>query len=103
MRTHYTYGRHILINISLLELTFSSHCGPGMHELDKFVHQNEQFISLCTKLNPPNKFMYHKCNLLILLYIIQWYSWLTYPLLCSFWCFDSKGGEEYQRKRVKKD
>ena len=62
--SHYTYARHILINISFVKLTLSSYFGPRLHELDKFVYRNKHFISLYIKLHPPNKFVYHHYNLL---------------------------------------
>jgi hypothetical protein len=65
MYTHYTYARHILINISFVKLTLPSYFGPHSHELDKFVYRNKHFTSLCTKLHPPNKFVYYQCNLLL--------------------------------------
>ncbi len=67
MHTHYTYAHHILINISFIKLTLRSYFGPRSHELDKFVHLNEHFTSLCTKLHPPNKFAYYQYNLLFLI------------------------------------
>ena len=69
MRTHFTYARHILINISFVRLTLSSHCDPSLYELDKFVHPNEYFISLCIKLN-------HLTNLYVT-HTIYSYSCLT--------------------------
>ena len=38
MHAHYTYARHILINISFVKLTLPSYFGPHSHELDKFVY-----------------------------------------------------------------
>lgn len=56
MHTHSTYTYHIPINISLVKSTLQSHFGSSSHELDKFVHWNKYFISLCTKLYLPNKY-----------------------------------------------
>lgn len=33
--------------------------GIGSHTPDKLMHQNERFISSCTKLHQPDKFVYH--------------------------------------------
>ncbi len=64
MHAHYTYARQILINISFAKLTLPSYFGPHSHELDKFVYWNKHFTSLCIKLHPPNKSVYHQYNLL---------------------------------------
>ena len=64
MHIHYTYARHIVVNISFIKLTLPSYFGPHSHELDKFVYWNEHFTSLCTKLHISNKFVYHQYNLL---------------------------------------
>ena len=38
MHTHYTYARHILINVNFIKLILPSFFGPCSHELDKFVY-----------------------------------------------------------------
>lgn len=34
MHTHYTYTRHVLININFVKLTLISHFSHGLHELE---------------------------------------------------------------------
>lgn len=61
MHTHYTYTRHILINISFVKLILPSYFGPHLHELDKFVYRNKNFNAIYSKIihlwNLLNKFI----------------------------------------------
>lgn len=78
VHTHYTYTRHILINISFVKLILPSYFGPHLHELDKFVYRNKNFNAIYSKI-------IHLWNLL---------NKFIWNLLKCFWCHISDNPTE---------